>query len=164
MKRAVVTRAGHPADVLVVLDEEPPRPAPGEVAVRVLARPINPADLLLIEGRHLVRPDYPSPVGIEGAGEVLETGEGVGLAVGQRVALPFGGTWAEVVCVPAEDAVPLPDGVDLLQACMLCVNPVTALGLVGDMSSGQWLVHNAANSAVGRLVTRVARARGMRSV
>lgn len=165
MKRAMITAFGRPAEVVKVVEVEPPRPGPGEVRVAMAAAPINPADELLCTGRHLFRPSLPAPVGIEGAGTVAEAGPGVqGVAVGDRVALPFGGTWSEQLVMRAEDVVVLPREVDLRQASMLSVNPVTAAGLLEGVSAGEWVLQNAAASAVGKLVIRLAARRGIHTV
>jgi NADPH:quinone reductase-like Zn-dependent oxidoreductase len=103
-------------------------------------------------------------VGIEGAGVVVEAGAGAPLAPGTRVALPFGGTWAERVVLPADVVVPLPEELDLEQASMLCVNPMTAAGLIEGLSPGDWLALNAASSAIGRMVVGLASRRGLNVV
>lgn len=165
IRRVFCTAFGEPAEVVAVRSIELPPPGPGEVTIEIAAAPINPADLLLLSGRHLIKPSLPAVVGIEGAGVVAALGPGAeGLAVGQKVALPFGGTWSEKVVMRASDVVALPDGVDLVQASMLSVNPVTAAGLLADLRPGEWLLQNAANSAVGKLVIRLARRRGIRTV
>ena len=129
----------------------------------MLAIPIHPADLLVMRGRHVFNADYPCGTGIEGAGCVIGHGAGVHHpSIGQRVALPFGGTWSEQVTLPAASVIPLPDGVDLHQGAMVALNPVT-LGTMG-MKPGQWPLHNAANSSLARLITRVAADKGIHSI
>jgi mitochondrial enoyl-[acyl-carrier protein] reductase / trans-2-enoyl-CoA reductase len=167
MRRAIIRRFGTPADVVDIEEVDLPEPRPGEIRVRMIARPIDPTDLLLASGRHIVRPALPVPIGMEGAGVVTALGEGVATpAVGRRVAVPFGGTWADEIVVRAADVVTLPDvgELDMAQASMLCVNPVTASLLVEGLAAGDWFVHNAAGSAVGRLITRMAARQGLRSV
>lgn len=168
MRQVVVTRLGPyaepPGPALELQDVAPLEAGAGEAVVAMKARPINPADLLLIEGKHLYKPAVPARVGIEGAGVVARVGEGVDLAVGTKVAVPYGGTWAEEVAIAARDLIPLPHDVDLEQAAMLPVNPYTAAGLLEGLRAGDWLIQNAANSAVGRLVSRIARRRGVHTV
>lgn len=165
MKRIMVTRIGEARDSLEVHDVPNPQPKKGEILVEMLAIPIHPADLLVMRGRHVFTATYPIGTGIEGAGRVIAHGEGVTEpAIGQRVALPFGGTWAEQVTIPAPAAIPLPDDIDLYQGAMLALNPVTALGLLMGMKPGEWLVHNAANSSLGRLITRLAAHKGIHSI
>ena len=165
MKRIIVTQIGEPSESLVVQEVEDLQPKAGEVLVEMLAIPIHPADLLVMRGRHVFNADYPCGTGIEGVGRVVAHGPGVDHPpIGQRVALPFGGTWAEQVTLPAASVIPLPDHVDLHQGAMLALNPVTALGLLAGMKPGQWLLHNAANSSLARLITRVAADKGVHSI
>lgn len=167
MQRVFCTHVGETAADARVCLQELPLPEPGlrEVRVQLHAAPINPADLLLLTGRHVVQPDLPFPIGIEGAGRISSLGAEVeGLHIGQPVALPFGGTWTEQLIMAAQDVVPLPEGLDDVQAAMLSVNPVTAAGLLHGLPSGSWLIQNAANSAVGRLVIRLAKQRGIKTL
>jgi NADPH:quinone reductase-like Zn-dependent oxidoreductase len=145
-----------------------PAPAPGEVVVRMLAAPINPADLNVIEGTYGELPQLPARIGNEGCGEILALGAGVeNLLVGQKV-LPLAfGTWACELVLPAKNAIPLPDDIDIHQAAMLTVNPATAWRLLHDFSAhqpGDWIAQNAANSGVGRAVIQLARHLGLRTL
>ena len=75
--------------------------------------------------------------------------------------------WAQRRRVKAEDAMPIPPGLDLAQAAMLRINPPTALLLLEDhvaLKPGDWVIQNVANSAVGRHVIVLAKARGVRTV
>jgi len=150
--------------------EEMPSAVPGvrEVVVRMLAAPINPADLNVIEGTYGELPDLPATIGNEGCGEVAVLGDGVeGLRVGQKV-LPLAfGTWARELVVSADCVIPLPDTIDVEQAAMLTVNPATAWRMLRDFSKlepGDWIVQNAANSGVGRAVIQLARHLGYRTL
>jgi len=143
-------------------------PRADEVLVRMLAVPINPADLNVIEGTYGELPPLPCTIGNEGVGVVERVGDSVGgFALGQTV-LPLAfGTWAEQMAVPAESLVALPDGLDPLQAAMLGVNPATAWRMIHDfakLQAGDWIVQNAANSGVGRSVIQLAKALGLRTL
>lgn len=143
-------------------------PAPGEVVVRMLAVPINPADLNVIEGTYGELPMLPATIGNEGCGEILALGAGVeNLRIGQKV-LPLAfGTWARELVLPAQNAIPLPDDIDIHQAAMLAVNPATAWRLLHDFAQlqpGDWITQNAANSGVGRAVIQLARQIGLRTL
>lgn len=165
MKRVFAVRIASPAEALEVRELEAPSPGPGEVSVRIHAAPINPADLLLLAGRHLARPPLPAAVGIEGAGEICALGPGVtAWRVGQRVALPFGGTWSEEVVTAERVPIAIPDHLSMEQAAMLSVNPVTAGLLLEGLGPGDTVLQNAAGSAVGTLVIRLAAARGIRTI
>jgi mitochondrial enoyl-[acyl-carrier protein] reductase / trans-2-enoyl-CoA reductase len=154
----------EPWRCVAVVEREPEPCGPGQAQVAVRARPIDPADLLLLTGRHAYRPELPAVVGIEGAGVVVAVGPDVELAIGTKVAIPRGGTWREVVTVPAAELIALPEDADLIQASMLPVNPFTAAGLLEGIEAGSWIIHNAATSAVARIVTRMARQRGIHSI
>jgi trans-2-enoyl-CoA reductase len=75
--------------------------------------------------------------------------------------------WVQRRRVKGDDVIPVPAGLDGLQAAMLRINPPTALLLLSDLvplRPGDWIIQNVANSAVGRFVIRLARARGVRTV
>ncbi len=148
--------------------DEPAAPGAGEVSVAVEAAAINPADLLIIEGRYPGPGTLPARQGIEGAGRVLAVGAGVsGPAPGDRVLLLSRGNWAERMTVPAEQAVKIPAELDILQAAQMKANPPSALFMLRDyaeLKPGDWVIQNAANSAVGRHIIRLAKQRGLRTV
>jgi NADPH:quinone reductase-like Zn-dependent oxidoreductase len=153
-----------PAEAVSLKEVPIPTPALGEVRVQMLARPINPADLLLIEGRHVFSPSLPCPIGIEGAGVVDAVGEEVSVPVGTRVAVPSGGTWREYMIAPAADVIPLPEGLSIEQGSMLAVNPFTAAGLLQGLKSGDWFIMNAANSSLAKIVLALAKLRGLNGI
>ena len=167
---AIVFHAhGVPAEVAHAEPIEVAEPRADEALVRLLAAPINPADLNVIEGKYPVRPPLPGVPGVEGAGVVEAVGAVVtNVRAGDRVLLPPGyGTWREAGVVPAESLVPVPAGILAEQAAMLRINPATALRMLRDfveLKAGDWVLQNAANSAVGRAVIQLARANGWRTV
>ena len=158
---------GKPAEVLRLEAVEPPPLAEGEVRLKILAAPVNPADLNFIEGSYGVKPELPALPGTEGCGEVVES-RAAGFAPGDRVILlRRAGTWAEQVVAPAGHLFKLPAGIDPLQAAMLKVNPATAWRLLrgfAEVPAGSWIVQNSANSSVGRCVIVLARTLGIRTM
>lgn len=165
MKQVECVKIGPlPWENVAVVDRPASPLRAGQARVAVRARPIDPADLLLLEGRHLARPTLPAVVGIEGAGIVTEVAADVDLAVGTPVAIPFGGTWREEMVFSASELLALPPGTDLFQASMLAVNPFTAVGLLEGLHPGDWVLQNAGTSSVARLVTRLSRERGVRTI
>ena len=123
----------------------------------------------MIEGKYPVRPELPGTPGIEGVGVVEACGAGVeGLVVGSVVLLPHRfGTWREAGNVSAGELLKIGSDVPLEQAAMLRINPATALVLLREfvaLQPGEWILQNAANSAVGRCVIRLARHFGWRTV
>lgn len=145
-----------------------PAPARGEVLLEMLAAPINPADLNTIEGTYGTLPELPAVIGNEGCGRIVAIGDGVeAFAIGQLAVPLTRGTWAQLLCVPAEKLIPLHDGIDPHQASMLAINPATAWRLLHDfrqLQPGDWIVQNAANSGVGRAVIAIARSLGIHTL
>jgi NADPH:quinone reductase-like Zn-dependent oxidoreductase len=159
---------GRAADVLSLDELDLAPPAPDEVRLEMLASPINPADLNVIEGTYGQLPDLPAIPGNEGVGRVVALGSAVAtLRTGDLVA-PLGpGSWCRERNVPANRVVPLPAGIDPQQAAMITVNPPTAYALLHDFAAlapGDWIVQNAANSGVGRCVIQLARRLGLHTL
>jgi len=168
MKRAYLTEYGNPADVVKVKDDPAVgQPAEGRVTVDILGASINPAELLLIQGKYASQPPVPLALGIEGAGRVAAVGDGVtGLKAGDLVMCIPRQNWAEQVDFAQHELVPMPADIDPLQAAMLKVNPATALMMLRDMrklEKGDWVVQNAANSAVGQYLIRIAKEMGLKT-
>jgi len=167
---AIVYRAhGKPEEVLSLEEHALPAVARDEALVRMLAAPINPADLNAIEGKYPIRPELPATPGMEGAGVVEEVGAEVNnLAVGTQVLLPHNlGTWREACVVPAAKLVTVPNEIEPEQAAMLKINPLTAWRMLHDfvaLRPGDWVIQNAANSAAGRAVIVIARELGFRTI
>jgi trans-2-enoyl-CoA reductase len=147
--------------------ELPPAGA-DEVRLEMLAAPINPADLNVIEGTYGMLPELPATIGNEGAGRVAAVGARVStLKPGDVVATVDTGSWCSHRNVRADRVIPLPVGIDPMQASMIVVNPPTAHALLHDFAAlqpGDWVVQNAANSGVGRCVIQLARRLGLRTL
>ncbi len=148
---------------------DPGAPADDEVVVEVIAFPINPADLLTIEGKYAARPPLPYTPGAEAVGQISQTGAGVdGLASGDHVMLLSRENWAQKRKVKAAEVLKIQTQPDrLLQYAMLKVNPATAALMLREyveLESGDWLIQDAANSAVGHCVIRLAGKAGIRTV
>ena len=165
MRALVQPRFGDPAEVLSVQEVPDPEPGPGQALVRVLLSPIHNHDLWTARGSYGFKPEMPARAGTEAVGVVEALGEGVeGLEVGQRVATGGSfGAWAERIVAPAAALVPVPDGMSDEAAAQLVSMPFSAIALLDflDVSEGDWIVQNAANGAVGRLVAQLAEARGV---
>lgn len=159
---------GKPADSLTAGEVTVPPPGPEDVVLDMLAAPVNPADLNVIEGTYGDLPALPATIGNEGIGRVSGVGLGVtGLQPGQLVLPMTFGTWCKQMVVPAKNVIPLPEGLDVFQAAMLTVNPATAWRMMHDfvkLEPGDWVVQNAANSGVGRSVIQLARAMGWKTL
>ena len=113
-------------------------------------------------------PDLPALAGTEAVGVVDALGAGVDqLEVGQRVAT--GGTfgvWAEHFVADAAGLIRVPDGLPDESAAQLVSMPFSAISLLHslDLHAGDWLIQNAANGAVGRMVAQLGTARGINVV
>lgn len=166
--RAVVVESTGGSEVLTVQDLEQPEPGPGELRVDVAAAGVNFIDIYFRTGL------YPLPVpfqlGSEGAGTVSAVGEGVeGVAVGDRVAWAMvrGSGYAEQVLLPAERAVPVPDGVDLEVAAAVMLQGMTAHYLCESTypaRSGETALVHAAAGGLGLLLTQMLSAKGVRVI
>src|SRR5262245_8121417 len=169
MKKVEIGAYGAPEQVANCIEAaELGPPSPGEIVFDILAFPINPADLSFCRGNYRLHPALPATPGAECVGRVRAVGAGVAaLKPGDIVINMQRENWAQARRIRAEDAVPIPAGLDLAQAAMLRINPATALLLLEDhvaLKSGDWVIQDVANSAVGRHLIVLAKARGIRTV
>jgi NADPH:quinone reductase-like Zn-dependent oxidoreductase len=169
MKIAQFAAFGRPEEVLRCVEvDDVGAPAPDEAVVDVLVFPINPADLLTVEGRYAVRPPLPARLGAECVGRVIARGRDVhDLAEGDLVIPLDRENWVQRKKSKATQLVKVPSGVDLLQLAMLKVNPPTAHLMMTKyvaLQPGDWLIQDAANSGVGSNLIRLARAGGIHTV
>jgi len=168
-KTVVYRQYGVPAETVEVVEVEAGEPGPGQVLVKDILAPINPADLNTIEGKYPVRYPLPATPGVEGVGTVAEVGFDVtGFKPGMAVLLPHAyGTWREGGIVEAAKLYPVPEGVPYAEAAMIKINPASAWRMLHDFvppQPGAWVIQNAANSGVGRAVIAIAKKLGLRTV
>ncbi|SCW60230.1 NADPH:quinone reductase [Sphingobium faniae] len=133
----------------------PPTPRGDEVLLRMVHAPINPADLLAIDGLYSFDLPQDQPLGAEGAGLVVAAGNAVkDLRPGDLVMPLRRGNWCRHRLLPRDDVIALPVGLDPVQAAMLRINPPTAHLLLRDagLHPGDALVQNGAGSVVARWV------------
>jgi trans-2-enoyl-CoA reductase len=169
MKKVEITAYGAPEEVAHCVDvPDVGEPTADEVVFDILAFPINPADVSFCRGNYRLRPPLPATPGAEGIGRIASVGAGVTeVNPGDLVISMQRENWAQRRRVRAADVIPVPPDLDLAQAAMLRINPPTALLLLEDhvaLAPGDWVIQNVANSAVGRHVVVLARARGLRTV
>jgi NADPH:quinone reductase len=163
--RIIVTHYGGPEELRVV-EEECPEPKPDEVRVRVLAAGVSLPDLMMREGMHPETPRLPFTPGWDLVGVVERLGAGVsGLAPGQSVAaLPITGAYAEFVCLPQRELVPVPAGVDAAEAVSLVLNYVTAYQMLhrsAHVRPGQRVLIHGAAGGVGSALVQLGRLAGL---
>jgi putative PIG3 family NAD(P)H quinone oxidoreductase len=168
MMQAITIRGGKGgADALELQSVPVPELRPGHVLVRVRAAGVNRPDLLQRAGRYPPPPGASEILGLEVAGEVAGVGAGAGRwREGDRVAalLPGGG-YAEYALVDARHALPIPDGLDFVQAAALPETVFTVWANVfegGRLQSGETLLVHGANSGIGVTAIQMARAAGAR--
>src|SRR5438034_8224139 len=166
MKRVVVGHYGGP-EVLQVVEEDDPRPGPGEVRVRVLAAGVSFSDALLRAGTYLGGPKPPFTPGYELLGVVEELGSGCSRwREGDRVAaLTVWGADAERVCVPEKYAVEVPEDLDSAEVVSLVLPYMTACQLlhrVARVKAGEAVLVHGAAGRVGTAVLELGRVAGLR--
>ena len=152
-KRVVISRLGGP-EVLEVREEELPEPGLGEVRVRILATGVSLPDLMMREGVHPEKPRLPFTPGWDLVGVVDKLGVGAStLELEQMVAaLPVWGGNAEFICLPQEELVPVPAGLDPAEALVMVFNFVTAYQMMrrtARVRPGQRVLIHAAAGGIG---------------
>lgn len=162
---------GEPAEVLQLTSRSVPQPGPGEVRVRMLASPVNPSDLMFIRGRYTIPPVCPAVPGFEGVGVVESSGGGWRgrLFNGRRVIVLSrnGGNWSEYNIVPDQQIIPVSSRLSDEQAACFFVNPATAWVMTREVlrvPQGAWLLQTAAGSSLGRMIIRLGKRTGFRTI
>ena len=187
--RSTITSGGRLS--LSVAEVPVEAPGDGEILVQVEAAPINPSDLLNLLGPAEVssmaaagsgsrrvltatvpesrlpafkaRLDQAVPIGYEGAGTVVAAGPGLKHLLGKKVSALAGGMFCRYRTISAELCVVLPDGASAAEGAALLVNPLTALAMVETMrrEGHRALVHTAAASNLGQMLTRICQIDGI---
>jgi NADPH2:quinone reductase len=164
-KRIIVTHYGGP-DELRVVEEECPEPKRGDVRVRMLAAGVCLPDVMMREGIHPETPPLPFTPGWDLVGVVDRLGPGVsGIEPGQIVAaLPISGAYAEFVCLPQREFIPVPPRLDAAAAVSLVLNYVTAYQMLyrsAKVRSGQRVLIHGASGGVGSALLQLGRLAGL---
>jgi putative PIG3 family NAD(P)H quinone oxidoreductase len=163
--RAIVVAGGKgPASALHSTETPRPVPAAGQILIRVAAAGVNRPDIVQREGFYPPPPGAPDTLGLEVAGEVVE---GAGRwAEGDRVcALLGGGGYAEYAACDARHALPIPEGLDLIEAAALPETVFTVYANVfemGTLKAGETLLLHGATSGIGVMAIQMAKAAGAR--
>jgi NADPH:quinone reductase-like Zn-dependent oxidoreductase len=165
MKSVVFDEFGSPRKVLRLVDVPVPQPGPGQARVRLVLAPIHNHDLMIITGHYGMKPKLPHHPGTEGVGIVDAVGEGVtNVKVGDRVTGGAAGAWSEFFLTAAAGLAIVPDTIDDATACQLTAMPMSAVRLLANLEvkPGDWIVQNAANGAVGKMLAKLAAEQGVR--
>ncbi len=181
----VYSSYGEPRDKLHLHKYSISPPSKTSVTLRMLAAPINPADVNQIQGSYPTKPPFttalgtrePSAVGgNEGVAEVVATGGGVRtVGRGDWVTMKRTGmgTWRTHMQVDENEVMRVEqEGLSALQVGTVSVNPVTAYRMLkdyvdwdyGGLGGGEWFVQNGANSGVGRAAIQLGREWGLKSI
>jgi putative PIG3 family NAD(P)H quinone oxidoreductase len=163
--RAVVLEGFGGPEVLRLGDAPRPRPGPGQVLIRVAATSVNRADLQQRSGNYPPPPGESEILGLEVAGIIAELGPGVtGWRAGDRVmTLVGGGGYADHALAPASTLLPVPDGLDLVQAAAITEVWITAYLNVfreAGLQPGETLLVHGGASGVGTASIQLAKALG----
>ncbi|WP_157155658.1 NAD(P)H-quinone oxidoreductase [Diaminobutyricimonas sp. LJ205] len=166
MRAILVSEPGGP-EVLTVGEVEIPPVGSRDIRIQVAAAGVNRADVAQRLGRYPSPPGSPEWPGLEVSGTVAEIGEAVTrFAVGDRVcALLGGGGYAEQVVVSEDLALPVPDGLDLVDAAALPETVATVwtnVFLAGRLKAGETLLVHGGGSGIGTTAIQLAKLAGAR--
>ncbi len=164
-RRIIVTHYGG-LDALQAVEKECPEPKHGEVRLRVLAAGVSMPDIMAREGIHPETPLVPFTPGWDLVGVVDRLGTGVsGTEPGQVVAaMPIKGAYAEFVCLPERELVPVPSGLDAAEAVSLVLNYITAYQMMhrsAKVRPGQRVLIHGASGGVGTALLQLGRLAGL---
>lgn len=138
------------------------------ILVKMQFAPINPADILMIEGNYASVPSCPTEVGIEGSGIIEEVGNKItNFKVGDKVMCLSRSNWKTTQILKENEVIKLPESIDLQQAAMLKVNLASAYLMLTNfrkLSRGNWIIQNASNSAVGKNIIYLSKSLGLKTI
>ncbi|XP_068617694.1 enoyl-[acyl-carrier-protein] reductase, mitochondrial-like [Battus philenor] len=169
-KQLVYCEFGDPLKVIKFKECKVPPLGGEDILVRMLAAPINPADINTIQGKYPVKVSLPSIPGNEGVGIVEEIGKEVkGICPGNKVIVtkPVQGTWRDIGVFNQKVLKVVPDDLGLVEAATLTVNPCTAYRMLTDfkpVKEGLVVIQNGANSACGQNVIQICKAWGVKNI
>lgn len=158
-----IARPGGP-EVLVPVERSIPQPGPGEVLIEVEAAGVNRPDIMQRQGKYPPPPGASDIPGLEVAGTVVESGSGARWQPGDRVcALVAGGGYAEYCVAPSPQCLPIPAGMDAVQAAAIPETFFTVwtnLFQRGGLTSGERVLVHGGTSGIGSTAIQLARAFG----
>ncbi len=173
MKIAQYSSFGKPFEVVEIAEVESRELRNDEVRISLELSSINPADLFMIMGAYPIRPVFPATPGSEGVGKVIEIGSDVtNSQVGDRVVIPFYAgvsTWSEEIIIESSNIIHVPadNRANIQQIAMASINPPSAYYMLTKyeiLEKGDWIIQNAANSAVGSCIIGFAKKLGLKTI
>ncbi|XP_078094346.1 enoyl-[acyl-carrier-protein] reductase, mitochondrial [Mustelus asterias] len=166
----VYHKHGEPLRVIQLETHKVPQLHDSDIRAQMLAAPINPSDINMVQGIYPILPDLPAVGGNEGVGQVLDVGSKVtNLKPGDWV-IPSDaglGTWRTEAVGNMNCFIKVPNNIPLLCAATLGVNPCTAYRMLCDFETlkpGDSVIQNAANSGVGQAAIQIAKAMGLKTI
>ncbi|XP_075051616.1 enoyl-[acyl-carrier-protein] reductase, mitochondrial isoform X3 [Mixophyes fleayi] len=166
----VYERHGEPSQVIRLQSLDVSSPSDYEVRVKMLAAPINPSDINMVQGTYALLPQLPAVGGNEGVGVVAEIGNHVSSVRPGDWVIPVDtglGTWRTEGVFSEEALVRVPSDISVEGAATLSVNPCTAYRLLSDYETlrpGDTIIQNASNSSVGQAVIQIATSLGITTI
>lgn len=167
--RLIYRSFGFPLDVLELQEETFQKLKPKHALIKMIAAPINPSDLLPIQGAYSHRIMLPKIAGYEGVGIVTQvSSKQYSHLLGKRV-LPLRGegTWQEYLQSPESLLIPVPESIDDFTAAQLYINPITALIVCTEklqLKNGQTLIMNACGSSIASIIIQLSRILGFKVI
>jgi NADPH:quinone reductase len=163
-----MSAAGGP-EVLVLGRRPVPRPAAGEVLIRVAAAGVNGPDLMQRKGLYPAPPGASDLLGLEVSGEIVALGEGAGgWSVGEAVtALTNGGGYADYCAVDARHCLPIPNGVSLRDAAGLPETFFTVWSNIfigAGLKAGETLLVHGGAGGIGTTAIQLGKAFGAKVI
>ncbi|XP_002750573.3 enoyl-[acyl-carrier-protein] reductase, mitochondrial isoform X1 [Callithrix jacchus] len=161
---------GDPAKVVELKNLELAAVGGSDVLVKMLAAPINPSDINMIQGNYGLLPELPAVGGNEGVAQVVAVGSSVTRLKPGDWVIPANaglGTWRTEAVFSEEALIQVPSDIPLESAATLGVNPCTAYRMLMDfeqLQPGDSVIQNASNSGVGQAVIQIAAALGLRTI
>lgn len=170
----VIDKFGEPIECIKLRtrkaeDVLPKELAPNQILVQHLVASVNPADINVAQGLYGVKPNLPAIIGNEGVTRVLEVGSEVHNVKPGDLALGVStmGYWQSYSVQDSETFYKIDEDLDVIAAAQLKVNPATAFRMIQDytnMKSGDVMLQNGANSAVGVYAIQLAKHWGIKTV
>ncbi|XP_036112207.1 enoyl-[acyl-carrier-protein] reductase, mitochondrial isoform X4 [Molossus molossus] len=170
VRALVYGQHGHPTKVVELKSLELAAVGGSDVHVKMLAAPINPSDINMIQGNYGLLPKLPAVGGNEGVGQVVAVGSSVTAVKPGDWVIPATaglGTWRTEAVFSEEALLSIPSDIPLHSAATLGVNPCTAYRMLMDfeqLQPGDSVIQNASNSGVGQAVIQIAAALGLRTI
>ena len=168
VKTAILNKIGPAEDVVSIESINGSNFDDSSILVKMQFAPINPADILMIEGNYASIPNCPTEVGIEGSGVVQKVGNKItNFKVGDKVMCLSRTNWKTTQVLKENEVIKLPENIDLQQAAMLKVNLASAYLMLTNfrkLSKGNWIIQNASNSAVGKNIIYLSKFLGLKTI